>query len=108
MLNGSFFWFLMGAMLVLIVAAFKVFAEDRGWKVSWWKWLLVGFWYVIFSASFYAWGTLIGENEGDAGFKLFLIGLFISIVLGVGLWRLLTMKPRPAAAAGQEASDAGE
>ena len=99
MFSSSFFWFLMGVLLVLIVAAFKAFAEDRGWVVSWWKWLLAGIWYVIFSASFYAWGTLIGENEGDAGFKLFLVGLFISIVLGVGLWCLLTMKagspPKP-------------
>ena len=33
----------------------------------WWSGMLAVLWYAIFSASFYAWGTLIGENEGSAG-----------------------------------------
>ncbi len=88
-LTGGLFWFLMGATFVLVAAAFMVFCRDRGWTVTWWKGLLVLAWYAILSLSFFAWGTLIGEGEAGAGFKLFLIGLFISIVFGVGLLRLL-------------------
>jgi hypothetical protein len=40
---------------------------------------------------------LIGEKEGDAGFKIFLLGLFVCAVLGVGLWRLLAHNPATAA-----------
>jgi hypothetical protein len=36
---------------------------------------------------------LIGENEGGAGFRIFLLGMFISLVLGVGLWRLMQLEP---------------
>ena len=57
--------------------------------ISWWKALLVIVWYTIFSLSFYAWGTLVGEGERSAGFRLFLLGMFVCIVLGVGLVRLL-------------------
>ncbi len=52
-------------------------------------------WYAVLSLSFLAWGTLIGEGEGSAGFKLFLIGLFVTIVFGVALIRLFAHRPRP-------------
>jgi hypothetical protein len=93
-LNGAFFWFLMGITFVLVAAAFKVFADGRGWRITWWKGLLAAAWYAIFSLSFYAWGTLVGEGESSAGLKLFLIGLFVSTVLGVGLMRLVAHRPR--------------
>lgn len=93
-LNGALFWFLMGIIFVLVAAAFKTFADGRGWRITWWKGLLAMVWYAILSLSFYAWGTLVGEAEGGAGFKLFLLGLFVSTVLGVGLVRLLAHKPR--------------
>jgi len=87
--EGNIFWFLMGILFLLIAGGFKVFAEDRGWKMTWWKWLLSAVWYLLFfSMSFYAWGTLIGEGFSGAGFKLFLLGFFVSVVSGVGLWRL--------------------
>ena len=91
--DSKLFWLLMGIVFVLIAAGFKTFAQDRGWAITWWKGLLAILWYAIFCASFYAWGTLIGENEGGAGYKIFLLGLFVSAVLGVGLWRVLAHKP---------------
>lgn len=92
--NGNAFWLINGILLVLIVFAVNYFAEDRGWIMSWWKWLLMGIWYLIFSTSFYAWGTLIGENFPGAGFWTLLSGLFVSVILGVGLWRLLGINPK--------------
>ena len=91
--DGKLFWILMGIVFVLVAAGFKAFAQDRGWVITWWKGLLAILWYVVFCSSFYAWGTLIGENEGSAGYKIFLLGLFVSAILGVGLWRLLALKP---------------
>ena len=49
-----------------------------------------------FSLSFYSYGTLAGENEGGAGFKLMPLILFICLILGVGLWRLMAWSPKGA------------
>ena len=93
-LTGGPFWFSMGVVFVLVASAFRVFAEDRGWVVTWWKGLLALVWYAVVSLSFFAWGTLIGEGEGEAGFKLLLIGLFVAVVLGVALIRVFAHRPR--------------
>ena len=88
--GSDFFWLLMGVVLVLVAMAFKAFAEDQGWRITWWKWVLIVLWYGLFTMSFFTYGTLAGENEGSAGLKLMLFMLFISLILGVGLWRLLS------------------
>lgn len=95
--DGKIYWLLNGMLFILIAFGFKAFAQDRGWKLNWWKSLLAVLWYVIFSSWFYAWGTLIGENEASAGIKIFLLGMVVSIVLGVGLWRLLASGAKPVA-----------
>lgn len=92
--NGNTFWFLNGIIFVVIVFALKAFAEDKGWAMPWWKWLLASVWYLIFCTGFYAGGTLAGENFPMPGFRLFLVDMFISLILGVGLWRLLSFKPK--------------
>ena len=92
--DGNIFWFLMGLLAVLIGFGFNEFAKARGWVLTWWKWLLTIVWYTIFMMGFYAWGTLIGENESTAGFRLFLTILFVCIILAVGLWRLLSINPQ--------------
>lgn len=94
--NGPLFWFLSGIIFVVIAFGFKAFAEDRGWVLNWWKWLLTGIWYLIFCTGFYAWGTFIGENFAAAGFRTFLLFFFISLILGVVLWRILAAKPKTA------------
>ena len=92
--ESNIFWFLMGLLFVVVAGGFKVFAEDMGWKLTWWKWTLTIIWYLVFFClSFYAWGTFIGEGFPMAGFKMFLLGIFVSIILGVGLWRLWLLKP---------------
>ncbi len=95
-LNGSLFWYMMGIIFVVIAFAFKAFVEDRGWVLTWWKGLIAVVTYTIFSLSLYAWGTLVGENESGAGFKFFLLGLFVTLVLAVVLWRFLSAKPKNA------------
>ena len=93
--NSGIFWFLMGILFVLVAAGFRAFARDRGWIVSWWKGVLAIAWYGLFMLSFYAWGTLIGENEGAAGFRILILGLFICLVTGIILWRLMAAKKHP-------------
>ena len=95
--NSGLFWFGMGVVFVSVAAGFKVFAEDRGWRLSWWKGALAVVWYLMLGGSFYAWGTLMGEGEASAGFKLLLLGLFVCVVFGVALLRLLAHKPRASA-----------
>jgi hypothetical protein len=90
--NSSFFWFLMGILFILAAAGFSAYAKDRGWVISWWKAILALIWYAIFALSFYAYGTLMGENEAGAGSKILGLGLFVSLVLGLIIWRLLVPK----------------
>ncbi len=88
MFTSNFFWFAMGMLAILVGVGFNIFAQDRGWKMNWWKWLLAIVWYSILSISLYASGTLIGENEQQAALWMGALGLFVSLILGVGLWRL--------------------
>jgi len=90
--DSNIFWFLMGILFILVAAGFRAYAKAHRWIISWWKTALGIVWYSIFMLSFYAWGTLIGEKEGDAGFKILLLGLFICAISGVGLWRLMAKK----------------
>ena len=91
--GSDFFWLLMGVVLVLIAAAFKAFAEDQGWKMTWWKYLVTGIWYWMLLINFSVYGILTGEGEGGAGIKILLLGLFVLAILAVGLWRLILWSP---------------
>ena len=92
--NSGIFWFVMGMITIIIGAGFKAFANDRGWVLNWWKWLLSILWYIIFSLSILTYGTLTGEREESAGIKILFLGLFVCIIYGVGLWRLLAKKTK--------------
>ena len=91
-INGGIFWFLMGMIAILVTAGFKAVANDLGWVLNWWKWLLSILWYAIFSITIFSFGTLAGEREESAGIKMLLLGLFICIVYGAGLLRILSHK----------------
>ena len=71
----------MGILFILAAAGFKAFTKDRGWVISWWKGALALIWYAIFTFSFYAYGTLIGENETSAGLRILVLGLFVCLIL---------------------------
>ena len=92
--NSGLFWFFMGMITIIIGAGFKAFAGDRGWVLNWWKWLLSVLWYIIFSLSILSYGTLSGEKEESAAIKILFLGLFVCIVYGAGLWRLLAYNPK--------------
>ncbi len=83
------FWIVMGLIYALIIAGAKVWAQDLGLQMNWWKWLLAAIWYVLLSYSFAGGFTLLGEKEPGAWYKFMGFHLIITIILGVGLWYLL-------------------
>jgi hypothetical protein len=93
--DSPLFWMLMGMVAVAIGGALWSFADRHRWVLTWWKWLLAALWYAVFGTSFYAAGTLVGEHEPRAGLRVLLLGLFFSLVLGVGLVRVLSHRRRP-------------
>ena len=86
---GPLFWIVMGLLYALIIVSARVWAQDLGLQMNWWKWLLVAGWFCMLNFSIGGGFTLIGEGEQRAG--LYFLGLFvtISIIAGAGLWRLL-------------------
>lgn len=93
------FWFLMGILFVGLVAGARVWFEDLGYKMTWWKWLLAGIWWFLVFFTFYAAFTFIGEDEARGGWLALLLFGVIDVILGVGLWRLLASgKKEPAKA----------
>jgi len=92
--DGPLFWMLMGMIAILVGGALWSFADRRAWVLTWWKWLLVALWYAVFCLGFFASGTLVGENEPKAGLRVLVLGLFFSLVLGVGLVRVLAHRAK--------------
>ncbi len=87
--NSGFFWFIEGILAVLFFLGFKTWLEDRRIPMSWWKWILVGAWVLLVGFTIAFVGTCLGENEIVAATKGGIIFAVISIIAGVGLWRLL-------------------
>ena len=87
--NSGFFWFIEGILMTLVFLGFKTWMEDRSVPMPWWKWVLFGLW-VFFAGFTIAFvGTSMGENEIVAALKGGIIFGIITIISGVGLWRLL-------------------
>ena len=85
------FWIVMGMIYALIIAGARVWAQDLGLSMTWWKWALSAMWYCFLSFSVASGFTLMGEKEPKAGY--YFLGLFLAgtAVLGVGLWLVLTL-----------------
>ncbi len=88
------FWIIMGMLYLIMIYSARYWAQDLNLQMNWWKWLLSAAWFILLSLSLAGGMTLIGEGETQAG--LYFLGLFllIDIILGVGLWRLITMKSK--------------
>ena len=83
------FWIVMGLIYALIIVGAKVWAQDLGLEMNWWKWLLAAIWYCLLSFSFAGGFTLLGEKEPRAGYYFLGFFLIVTIISGVGLWHLL-------------------
>jgi hypothetical protein len=92
--NSGLFWFIEGIFACLVVIGIKIWMEDRGIPMPYWKWLLFGLWILFLGFTIAFIGTNLGEKEVTAAFKGGILFGLISIILGVGLWRLLLIKPK--------------
>lgn len=92
--NSHLFWFLEGILFCLLLAGFKVWAEDRHIPMPFWKWLLVIGWVVFagFTVAFI--GTSLGEREATAAAKGGILFGILTVVAGVVIWRLLMIGRR--------------
>ena len=92
--NSGMFWFIEGIFACLVVIGLKIAMEDRGIHMPLWKWALFVLWILVLGFTIAFVGTNIGEKEMTAAKLGGLVFGLLSIVTGVGLWRLLTLKSR--------------
>ena len=84
------FWIAMGLIYALAIAGARVWAQDLGLQMTWWKWLLAALWYLMLSVGLAGGFTLMGEKEPRAGYYFLGLVLIGMIILGIGLWFLLS------------------
>jgi len=92
--NLVIFAFIIGFLSGAVIIAAIFWAKDLGLHMNWWKWLLSAFWYFMLLLLLFAAFTFIGEGEPAAGWRATGISVFVMMVLGLGLIRLLRMKPK--------------
>jgi hypothetical protein len=93
--NSGLYWFIEGVIFCLAVVGFKIWMEDRGIPMPIWKWGLLGIWVLLFAFSIAFVGTNLGEKEPTAALLGGIIFGLITIITGVGLWRLLLIGKKP-------------
>ena len=87
--TSSFFWFMEGILFCIFLLAVGAWVGERSIPMPWWKWLALVVW-IFFSGFTIAFiGTSLGENEPGAALKGGILFGLISVISGVGLWRLL-------------------
>ncbi|WP_066014695.1 hypothetical protein [Endozoicomonas atrinae] len=91
------FWMLLGALQVLVFAGAGQWAKHFQLAMNWWKWSLVGGWWFSLLLTIAGAFTLLGENEGNAGwYFLGFVGTGL-IVGGAILLKVLFVLNKPAA-----------
>ena len=92
--NLVIFAFIIGFLSGAVIIAAIFWAKDMGLDMNWWKWLLSAFWFLMLLLLFFAAFTFIGEGEAVAGWRTAGISVFVMMVLGLGLIRLLRKAPK--------------
>lgn len=89
------FWMALGALQVLTFAGMREWARQFALGMNWWKWLLVGGWWFSLVLTIAGSFTLLGENEGNAGWYLLGFAGTGLVIGGALLLKLILMlKPR--------------
>lgn len=93
--TSGLFWFIEGVFACLAVIGLKLWAEDKGIPMPFWKWIVVGLWVLLLGFTIAFVGTSLGENEPTAA-KLggILFGL-TAIISGIAAWRILRSGRKP-------------
>jgi hypothetical protein len=87
--NSGLFCFLEGVFVCLAVIGFKIWMEDRGIPMPFWKWILLGIWVLFFGFTIAFIGTNLGEKEPRAVLLGGIVFGLAVIITGVGLWRVV-------------------
>jgi len=92
--TSGMFWFLEGICLCLASVGLKYYLEDKGGRMGVIKWILFLGWVLFFGFSIAFVGTSIGEGEKTAATIGGLVFGTISLITGVGIWRILKIGTR--------------
>jgi hypothetical protein len=87
--NSGLLWFVEGILFVVVVLAVRSWAEDRRLPLPVWKWMLFFIWVGLAGFTIAFVGTSFGEGEPVAATRGGLLFGLITIISGVGLWRVL-------------------
>ena len=96
--TSGLFWFIEGVLACLAVIGLKLWAQDRGIPMPWWKWPLAALWICLAGFTLAFVGTSLGEGEPRAAAMGGIIFGVLSIIVGVAFWRLLghsSLRPAP-------------
>ncbi len=97
--TSGLFWFIEGILACMVAIGFKTWMEDRGTPMPWWKWVLFATWILLLGFTIAFIFTSAGENEMDAAVKGGIIFGIVTVITGVGLWRVINIgqakKPKP-------------
>lgn len=80
---------ILGIGLTLAAVAVVMHANDKGWKMAWWQWLLLALAAPIFLYGVAALGTSLAEKTTAAGWVLFGLATVVSLILGFAALRPL-------------------
>ena len=92
--TSGLFWFIEGVFACLAVIAVKLWTEDRGIAMPWWKWGLLVIWVCLAGFTLAMVGTSFGEGEPRAGWMGGLMFGVITVIAGVVFWRVLGLSGR--------------
>ena len=87
--NSGLFWFIEGILFVVVILAVRAWAQDRGLPMPVWKWVLFLLWVALAGFTIAFVGTSFGEGEPVAATRGGLLFGLLTIIAGVGLWRVL-------------------
>ncbi|MCP4151836.1 MAG: hypothetical protein GY757_29100 [bacterium] len=87
--TSGLFWFIEGILACLVFTGFKTWMEERGTPMPWWKWVLFASWIGLFGFTIAFAFTSAAENEMDAAIKGGILFGLITVITGVGFWRVI-------------------
>lgn len=87
--NSGFFWFVEGILFVFVILGLAAWARERGVRMSAVKWILFVLWIGLAGFAIAFVGTSFGEGESVAAIRGGLLFGLISVIAGVGVWRVI-------------------
>jgi len=86
---SGLFWFVEGILFCVAMLGLRAWTQDRGVPMPPWKWILVVGWLALFGFSLAFIGTSVGEGEIIAAVKGGALFSLLTVIVGVGFWRIL-------------------